>query len=145
VSTHTLFTSAAAKRTNDGLSSGPARARNGVLSHQVNTCPVKTPSGEHRIDTTTPNAGRRTLKADLARKNGILTCRTAIARLKWVVTQILARPGYWSAKKLAAEYETSSKTIQRDLMLLRDMLGHELAFDPAHNGWSYLSEPKGVL
>jgi predicted DNA-binding transcriptional regulator YafY len=52
----------------------------------------------------------------------------------------IRRGRYPNCRSLAAEWEVSSKTIQRDIDYLRDELGAPLAYDPLRHGFLY-TEP----
>ena len=43
------------------------------------------------------------------------------------------------------ELEVCPKTIQRDIDLLRDRLGHELVYDRNRHGWFYCTAPATLV
>lgn len=51
----------------------------------------------------------------------------------------------FNARTIAAEFEVSSKTIQRDLIYLRDRMGYEFHFNPRTGQWKLLKAPIPVL
>jgi predicted DNA-binding transcriptional regulator YafY len=69
--------------------------------------------------------------------------RAKFGRVVWVDQQIKSgrKP---SAKELAEEYETSARTIKRDIQYLRDRYGAPIEWDAAANGY-YYSEPTWEL
>jgi proteasome accessory factor B len=69
--------------------------------------------------------------------------RAKFGRVIWVDQQIKSgrKP---SAKELADEYETSARTIKRDIEYLRDRYGAPIEWDAAANGYFY-SEPTWEL
>ena len=65
--------------------------------------------------------------------------RVVFGRVLWVADRISSgqKP---TVKQLAEDYETTTRTIKRDIAYLRDMLGAPIEYDPASHGY-YLSEP----
>jgi proteasome accessory factor B len=66
------------------------------------------------------------------------SCRPLLERIA-VIDQAI-RGGQWpNANTLARELEVSSRTVQRDLVFLRDRLQAPLEFDAVRNGYRYTS------
>ena len=63
-----------------------------------------------------------------------MNTRPSIARLK-AEMELIRSLHYPSAGELARCLEVSSKTIYRDIDLLRDFLCVPLEYHPAYNGW----------
>jgi predicted DNA-binding transcriptional regulator YafY len=64
--------------------------------------------------------------------------RPAIERLFRIRRLIIAGRGPVNATTLAAQLETSRKTIHRDLEFLRDRLGLPLEYDHAEHTWRFI-------
>lgn len=67
--------------------------------------------------------------------------RTAIERMAEIARHI--RKGTFKVRSFAADTETSTKTIMRDLDFMRDRLRHEIVFSDGL--WSYAKLPECVL
>jgi len=65
-----------------------------------------------------------------------LASRPPLARLSHI-DQAIRAGGWPNACTLAAQLEVSPRTVQRDLLFLRDRLRAPLEFDPARNGYRY--------
>ena len=59
-----------------------------------------------------------------------------LERYYWVDCQV-RRERFPNARKLADQFEISSKTAQRSIEFMRDRLGAPLEYDPGHKGYRY--------
>ena len=64
--------------------------------------------------------------------------RPMIERLAGIMAQIQAGM-YPNASTLAAKFEVSRKTVERDLEFLRERLNAPIQYDPRRWGWFYTS------
>jgi proteasome accessory factor B len=85
-----------------------------------------------------PSSRRTTAKKSASPPRAIGN-RPSIFRMKRLF-DLLKRETYPNCQQLAAELETSAKTIQRDITFLRDQLGLPLEYDPQEHGY-YFTEP----
>lgn len=67
--------------------------------------------------------------------------RPPLDRMTWVHAELKANR-FPSCRKLAAQLETSAKTIQRDIDFMRDRLRLPIAYDPRRFGFYYYAEPQ---
>jgi hypothetical protein len=77
-----------------------------------------------------------------------VTCRSAFARLRWMAENIRSQKASLipSTTRLPKEWECSSKTIHRDLDLLRNFLDYPIVYDETHYGWKVVGPlPEAVL
>lgn len=66
--------------------------------------------------------------------------RPTLRRLNQIAWLILHRKGT-NMQTLARDLQCSVKTIQRDIDLLRDSLGHQIEYDASHYCFRYTARP----
>jgi len=77
-----------------------------------------------------------------------VTRRSSFARLRWLAGNIRNQKAGLipSSNRLAKEWECSSKTIHRDLDLLRNFFDYPIVYDETHYGWKVVGPlPEAVL
>lgn len=72
------------------------------------------------------------------------TTRTPMIRMV-AIRRHLLRGDKFNAFTLAAELETTTKTIYRDLDFMRDFLGYDIKWDQSRLSWVGSTPPTAVL
>jgi predicted DNA-binding transcriptional regulator YafY len=76
------------------------------------------------------------------------TCKTrpVLRRLRWMAGELRSKGEMPSCQKLGVRYEVSSKTVSRDIDMMRDFFDYPIQYDPQAYKWKVAGPlPEPVL